>query len=106
MLYCDLLINNVPLWSGVLCLNQDAMNFFTPQEDFVGLLFFNDTQGSDDPDYTGIGPGGRFQLVYDDLQGNQQGIPLLAVANQNVQTSLGTQSVSINLYTATATMTT
>ena len=94
MLYCDLLINNVPLWSGVLCLNQDAVNFF------------NDTQGSDDPDYLGIGPGGRFQLVYDDLQGNQQVIPLLAVANQNVQTSLGTQSVSINLYTATATMTT
>ena len=106
MLYCDMLINNTLVWSGVLCLNQDPINFFVDQQDFSGALFFNDTQGNEDPDYTGVGPGGRFQFVYDDLNGNQQLIPLLAVPNQNVQTALGTQNVSINLYTRAATMTT
>lgn len=37
---------------------------------FIGDLIFDDAQGTNDPDYTGLGTGGRYEFLYlsaDDL---------------------------------------
>ena len=60
-LYLDLGVNNVPIIYGVLCLNANLI-VRDAYLGFVGDLIFYDTQGSNDPDYTGL--GGRFQLLY------------------------------------------
>lgn len=60
-LYVDLSINNVPIVSGVICRNAVQLVRDT-YLGFVGDLVFLDTQGSDDPDYTGL--AGRFTFVY------------------------------------------
>lgn len=60
-LYIDVLVNDVLIIGGVICRDRNR----TMRSDylqFVGDLSFFDTQGSRDPDYTGI--GGRFQLGY------------------------------------------
>jgi hypothetical protein len=60
-LYVDLSVNNAPIVSGVICRNavQIVRDVYLG---FSGDLVFLDTQGSDDPDYTGL--AGRFQFVY------------------------------------------
>lgn len=60
-LFCDLSAAGVPVISGVQCQN---MNRIVRDEylGFLGDLLFVDTQGSSDPDYTGLGT--RFVLVY------------------------------------------
>lgn len=60
-MFLDLYVNNSLIIGGVLCLNgtlivRDAYFGFT------GDLAFYDTQGEDDPVYTGL--GSRFFLVY------------------------------------------
>ncbi|ACR29226.1 phage baseplate plug family protein [Burkholderia glumae] len=60
-LYLDLSINNAALRTGVLCRDRVLLVRFA-YLGFVGDLAFFDTQGVDDPDYTGL--GARFQLVY------------------------------------------
>lgn len=59
--YIDLYVNNVPVVTGVICRNavQVVRQAYLG---FGGDLAFLDTQGSDDPTYTGL--GARFQLVY------------------------------------------
>jgi hypothetical protein len=60
-LFADVVANGVPVTTAVLCL--DAVPLVAA--DYLGLagnLMFIDTQGSSDPDYTGL--GSRFQLVY------------------------------------------
>lgn len=105
MLYCDLTIDTTNIWSGVLCENLVDINGGAAQG-FSGELFFNDLQGGEDPDYTGLGPGGRFQFIYVEADGaTQDQIPLLAQPNQQVQVALGNQNCLINLYTRTATLT-
>lgn len=103
MLYCDMSIDGTILWSGVQCLNKVTLNPM-PYNGFAGTLYFNDTAGSNDPDYTGLTD--RYQLVYlpgTDLSAAQQ-VPLQAIPNQTVSVALGTQNCTINVYTRTATM--
>lgn len=62
-LYFGLNLNNVNIYSGVIC--RDRINL-TPYEyrGFVGSLYFADIQGQDDPIYNGLND--RFLLIYDD----------------------------------------
>lgn len=62
-LFVDLYVNDVLIVGGMKAENlvrmvRDAYLGFT------GDLFFADTQGTDDPDYTGL--GGRFVFCWDD----------------------------------------
>ena len=60
-LFIDVLVENVLIVGGVICENQNRI----VRSDYLGLsgdLAFVDTQGSDDPVYTGLGT--RFFLTY------------------------------------------
>lgn len=59
--YLDLSVNNALVIGGVICqnLNRIVRDVYLG---FQGDLSFYDTQGSDDPDYTGF--GSRFLLMY------------------------------------------
>ena len=60
-LFFDLLKNNVLVIGGVLCENNNRLirsQYLGYNGDFV----FTDTQGSDDPNWAGL--GSRWQLVY------------------------------------------
>lgn len=66
-LFCDLLVNNVPIITGVICqnLNRIVRDVYLG---FIGDLVFIDNQGLTDPVYTGL--GGQYSLAYleaDDL---------------------------------------
>lgn len=104
MLYCDLDIDEVNIFSGVLCLNLIGLKAHEYMA-FVGQLFFQDTAGDSDPDYTGLTD--RFQLTYapgsDPLEFSS--VPLQAIPNQQVSIGLGNQNCLITLYTRTATQT-
>jgi len=100
-LYCDLLINGVPIWYGVPCLNNVFIDSF-PYLGFMGHLVFNDYQGSTDPQYTGIGPGGRYVLLYyQSASVPVVQVPLLAVPSQQLDITLGGQYCTISIYDAT-----
>lgn len=60
-LFCDLLVNDALIIGGVLCenLNRIVRSVYLG---FVGDLVFDDTQGSDDPSYPGLGD--RYVLIY------------------------------------------
>jgi hypothetical protein len=60
-MFVDLNVAGVDISSGVLALNGVPL-CPTSYLGFVGNLLFIDTQGLDDPDYTGVGV--RFQLLY------------------------------------------
>lgn len=62
-LFVDLYVRDQPVFQGVKALDRCKLvrNGYL---DFTGELFFADTQGTDDPDYTGL--GGRFLLVWSD----------------------------------------
>ena len=60
-LFIDVLINGNAVISGVLCLNQVRI-VRDEYLGFLGDLVFTDTQGTNDPDYTGL--GSRYQLIY------------------------------------------
>jgi hypothetical protein len=60
-MFVDLNVGGVDVSSGVLALNGVPL-CPTNYLGFVGNLLFIDTQGLDDPDYTGAGV--RFQLLY------------------------------------------
>lgn len=59
-LFIDLAVNDAPVLSGVLCLDRVWLvrNAYLG---FPGDLTFIDTQGTSNPDYTGL--GARFKLV-------------------------------------------
>lgn len=62
-LYVDLYVLDSPIVVGVIALNANRIvrdAYFG----FTGDLAFFDTQGSTDPDYTGLGDGGRYFLGY------------------------------------------
>ena len=61
LLYMDVLLNNVVIVSGVLCLNNNLI-VRSISSGFLGDFIFTDTQGNTDPYYTGLGT--RFQLLY------------------------------------------
>ena len=60
-LYFDLYVSDAPIVLGVRALNGVKLvrDLYLG---FVGELAFFDTQGSSDPDYTGL--GGRYALIY------------------------------------------
>lgn len=60
-LFCDLSVNNSPIILSVLCenLNRIVRSVYLG---FIGDLCFLDNEGSNDPDYTGL--GSRFSLMY------------------------------------------
>lgn len=60
-LYMNLFVNDELVIGGVICRNQVRIvrDLYLG---FSGDFFFNDTQGSSDPNYTGLGT--RFTLVY------------------------------------------
>lgn len=60
-LYMDVAMNGTPIVLGVLCenLNLIIRNRYLGSP---GDFFFYDTQGSEDPDYTGLAD--RFRLIY------------------------------------------
>jgi hypothetical protein len=62
-LFMDVNSSGVNMCSNVLCENMH-MVIRAPYMGFNGDFAFFDTQGTDDPDYTGLGDGGRFQLAY------------------------------------------
>lgn len=59
--YFDLYLAGVPICLGILCTNRNRIVRY-PYLKFIGDFCFVDTQGSDDPVYSGL--GGRFLLVY------------------------------------------
>ena len=60
-LYCDISVNNIISAQTVLCLNQ--VNIVREAyQGLIGNLFFFDTQGTNDPYYTGL--GSRYLLIY------------------------------------------
>lgn len=60
-LVMDVLINSTPIATGCLCLNQNRV-LHNAYLGFPGDLAFVDTQGSQDPSYTGL--GSRWRLIY------------------------------------------
>jgi hypothetical protein len=60
-LYVDLYVNNVLIIAGVLAenLNRIVRSLYLG---FQGDFVFGDTQGTSDPDYTGL--GSRYVLMY------------------------------------------
>ena len=60
-LFLDLYVSNTLVIGGVLCLNLNRV-VRSAYLGFQGDLGFWDTQGSQDPYYTGV--GSRYQLVY------------------------------------------
>jgi hypothetical protein len=59
--FMDVFVNHGLIIGGVLCHNKNII-VRSGYLGFVGDLLFVDTQGTDDPDYTGFGT--RFQLLY------------------------------------------
>lgn len=62
-LYVDVYVNNVLIIGGVVAQNMNRIVRST-YLGFLGDLYFSDTQGSDDPVWTGL--GSRFLLLYDE----------------------------------------
>ena len=60
-LFMDLSVNNVLLLGGLICQNLNLL-VRSVYIGFIGDMCFVDTQGANDPDYTGL--GSRYQLVY------------------------------------------
>ena len=102
MIYCDLAINGVPIWYGKSCLNGVELNFY-PYTGLYGSLLFMDTQGTSDPQWSGLGT--RFLLFWIPEAakaiyptGNSAAIPLNAVPSQQVDVTLGLQYCTISIY--------
>lgn len=62
-LYMDVYVNDQLVIGGCICQNQNRI-VRSAYLGFSGDLAFYDTQGSDDPDYTGFGSSPRYLLTY------------------------------------------
>lgn len=60
-LFMDLFVNDEPVRTGIMCQNLNRIVRET-YLGFSGDFVFQDTQGSDDPIFSGL--GSRFQLLY------------------------------------------
>ncbi len=60
-LFMDVLVNNVPIIYGTICLDRVRI-IRDAYLGFKGDLLFFDTEGKEDPGYTGLGT--RFLLAY------------------------------------------
>jgi len=97
MIYCDLAINGVPTWVGVPCLTNVLIGS-QPYLPFRGLLIFNCTYGMTDPDYTGFGDDGRFELLFTPDAENWETIPLKAIPSQQFDIDLNGQNCTLSIY--------
>lgn len=64
-LYLDLWVGTTAVCLGVLCMNANRLvrySYLRARTGFSGDLFFIDSQGSDDPEWSEL--GSRFQLCY------------------------------------------
>ncbi len=96
MLYCDLVLNGVQAWSGVPCLLGTPINS-RAYLGFTGSLLFIDTQGTSDPDYTGLGT--RYFLIYVPADGSTNTVvPLTMEPSQQVSITLGLQDCLLSFY--------
>lgn len=95
MLYCDLSISDVVIWTGVPCLtgvNIKSSSYLN----FIGALIFVDTVGNLDPTYTELVD--RFILLYiTDGQPNIQ-VPLQAIPAQQLNIILSSQNCVLSFY--------
>ena len=62
-LFVDLYVRDVAIFEGVKALDRCKL-VRDAYLDFTGELFFADTQGASDPDYTGL--DGRFLFIWSD----------------------------------------
>lgn len=60
-LFMDVYVNNALIIGGVICQNRNRI-VRSAYLSFAGDFIFYDTEGTDDPIYTGL--GARFQLMY------------------------------------------
>ena len=60
-LYVDVTVNGASISAGILARNQIPL-VPTAYLGFTGYLLFTDTQGTEDPQYTGL--GSRWQMLY------------------------------------------
>lgn len=63
-IYFDLTVNELPITRGVICRNLARLLLDRGYKGFVGDFVFVDSQGVDDPEYTGLGT--RWLLIYND----------------------------------------
>jgi len=61
LLYMDMFVNGIPIFTGVICRDRNLM-VRDQYLGFVGDLAFIDTMGASDPVYTGLGD--QYKLVY------------------------------------------
>jgi hypothetical protein len=71
-LYVDILVNNSLIIGGVVCENLNRI-VRSKYLGFIGDFTFFDTQGTDDPDYTGLGD--QFVFCYIDPTDPLQAVP-------------------------------
>lgn len=61
-LYLNLLVSNAPIMVGKVCRNRQRLLVGLDYRGFVGDFVFVDSQGDEQPDYTGLGD--RWNLYY------------------------------------------
>ncbi len=61
-LYFNLLVNNLPIIIGGICRNRQRLLVGLEYRGFIGDFVFVDSQGDEQPAYTGLGD--RWQLYY------------------------------------------
>lgn len=98
MMFCDLAIDGVAVWSMVTCLNGVSIkpaSYFG----FSGDLVFMDTAGSSNPEYGGL--GSRYLLLYIPESGDNSVVPLQALPSQSLDIILASQNCTLRLYDRT-----
>ena len=61
-MYANIMVQKEPLINGVICLNGVNLNQY-PNTKLKGKIYFKDTQGEDDPVYSGLND--RWILIYE-----------------------------------------
>ena len=95
MIYCDLTMNGSAVWIGKPCLTNVGLCHYA-YVGFAGQLLFIDTQGSADPQYSGLGT--RWQLVYYATGPDAVIVPLQSVPSQQFDVTLGSQYCTVSIY--------
>ena len=101
MIYCDLSIDDVVVWSGSPCMWNTPIKTYDYLP-FIGTLFFADLQGTSDPEYPGFGT--RYALYYfiDASDPVTYYIPLQPIPSQQFSITLNGQNCSMSIYEKSA----
>jgi hypothetical protein len=101
MLYCDLAIDNITIWTGVPCKNGTGLKS-SGYLAFSGTLMPIDSLETSDPTYELLGT--RFQILFiSDLvpatnPSYVQILPLQAIPSQQIEVTLDRQNCSLSFY--------